>query len=267
MPVQKENDQLTDFMGAHFFRRDDGALSLAHLPGLLKLFPGYYSSWFGSNVDQNGDVRNDNGSDNPMTTVNPGTRYFGRDTRIPFMDMGNTCYLTTLQSYIVTGLETYIQASLLGLTMFGFIRTPNIATGANQRVFGRYQRSTNQRSYTINITPTGFIQFIVSIDGIAITSVFSASGYSNNQWLFIAARWKPGTEMMLQVNNDRFYNVAAIPASLFDPVGIGFSIAADFNGNDHSNNLQWGWIGLYRNALPDDCIQAARTLSFSAFRS
>ena len=149
------------------------------------------------------------------------------------------------------------------LTLEAWIyRDPQLATGNNEGVVGRYQGATfgNQRSYSLYYNPRtgGGLGFVLSDNGTFQTG-FDLKGPTipEGEWTHVAATYDPSTRMALYVNGELVIertDPIGIPAAIFDssaPLWIGaqFSLASNtmFEGKIDE-------VAVYSGALSDAAI-------------
>ncbi len=153
-----------------------------------------------------------------------------------------------------------------GLTLLAFFKSDDTSIGSSQCVIGKWDHAIPRRSYRIYLDLNGRVVGAISVDGTIITTVFTPVGVDTN-WHFVAFRWKPSTELRLQLDEDEYTNLAAIPATVYTSAITSISIYSDWSGMDSAEDLYFSWGAVYMNYLPDDCIKAIRALSYPAWLS
>jgi len=188
------------------------------LPGLL----GYWPMGIRDNA---GNVADHSGGGGFFTeTGSCPTGYDGNS----FVHLGNGVnYLTTVTTYGITGLETWISSSLRGLTLGGWFMmdTFNPSSGglmskdANTPNRGYYLAASSAGAITMSISGTGAAQSFITSPAATIS-----------QWHFIIGRFIPSNEVAVFIDGDKTTNSTAIPAQCNVSTG-NFEIGR-FNSND-----------------------------------
>jgi hypothetical protein len=136
----------------------------------------------------------------------------------------------------ITGTETGTQSGIRGLTMGMWVYPDTLA--ASQGLAGKFLSTGNQRSYRLyyHIGTNKFL-FEVSGTGASPTNqVLSSSTASATEWVFLAGRFDPSTEIKIwmSVNGVLETNTsgASIPASIFNSTSS-FTIGRDEAGASH----------------------------------
>jgi len=172
------------------------------LPGLVAYWP--------MGIRLNGDVVEHSGTglDLAQTGVCP-TGYDGNS----FAHLGDgTNYLDVETSLLaITGLETWINSSLRGLTIGGWFMidgTPAIDGGLISK-----EGIVGNAGYALVWRTSNAPTFTVSSTG---SDAFTATGpvSTQAQWHFLAGRFTPSTEVAVFQDGNKAVNTASIPASL-----------------------------------------------------
>jgi len=122
----------------------------------------------------------------------------------------------------IRGTETYIAAAQRGLTVMCWFNTNNIASAPV--MVSKFNSAGAQRSYILYITAVGGLQFYISPNGAAATTV-TISTVAASTWTFGAGVFVPSTLMRVYMNDSYVDNAVAIPASVFDSTAA-FAIGA-----------------------------------------
>lgn len=157
-----------------------------------------------------GNVRDHSGAGSTLPEV--GTCPVGYDGN-SFTRLGNgTNYLQAGSGFGVTGLETWVDASLRGLTVGGWFfaaSTPTSLSGIVSK-WG----VVPQRGYALEWTSGDVARFAMSSTGANGFFVDSAV-LSLSAWHFLVGRFVPGTEVAIFANGNKLVSTAGIPASIF----------------------------------------------------
>lgn len=130
-----------------------------------------------------------------------------------FAHLGDgTNYVWNSSSQLIrTGLETWVSSSMRGMTLGGWWMIDSLPASQGG-LAGKFGVITDY-GYALVVHSSGTIQMIISSTGsniISATSPVAATG----QWLFLAGRFTPSTELAAFVNGDKTVNTTAIPASI-----------------------------------------------------
>lgn len=172
------------------------------LPGLMAYFPMGIRFANGSVVGHSGA-----GASLVQTGVCP-VGYDGES----FAGLGaGTNYLYTSSGLGITGLETFIEAALRGLTVGGWFRvnvSPSVTAGLVSK-----DGLAPQRGYNLTMTASDIIQFVVSGNGSALDTVQGAPAQIG-QWTFMVGRFTPSVEIAAFVDGAKAVVTASIPSSI-----------------------------------------------------
>lgn len=197
MTQQKEADQLKNLMSSEFVRRNDVSFSYAQTIALVKALPGFRSAWFASDYDLNGDMRNQNGVDNPIAAV--GTPLFGMGSYCPQVALSGADFFVGVSgnSESITGVESHVSPLSHGFTLAVSLNISVLASASNQYIAGKWGATTD---YLLYVTNTGFLQILFrdTINGLqGHVAPLSATG-----WQTIIVQWdKSNNETHFFVND------------------------------------------------------------------
>jgi len=135
----------------------------------------------------------------------------------------NTVGLLTYYNFIRASNNHFTRHTEPGLEITGaltlgcWVRFDADSTGVVTGVLSKWYETGNQRAFAIYKAADNSLNFSISTDGTAVTSVSDgAANYAASKWFFVAGRFTPSSELALFVNRNWYTNVAAIPASIFN---------------------------------------------------
>lgn len=170
------------------------------LPGLL----GYWPMGIRDNA---GNVPDHAGGGGFFTEV--GTCPTGYDGN-SFVHLGNGInYLTTVTSFGVTGLETWISSSIRGLTLGGWFMFDALPASAGGLL--SKDAAAPNRGYYLAFGSGSVATFSMSATGAAQTFATSATA-TLSSWHFVVGRFIPSAEVAVFVDSDKTANATAVPA-------------------------------------------------------
>jgi len=173
------------------------------LPGLAAYYPMGIRNQSGHAVEHSG-----TGSNLLQVGTCP-TDYDGNS----YVHLGNgTNYLSVASQYAITGLETWINSSIRGLTIGGWFMID--ATSGSQRGLASKDGAAADRGYGLFASSTEDIGFFASGTGAALHTA-QGGPVGLGTWFFAAGRFIPSTEVAVIVNADKTVNTTAISASQF----------------------------------------------------
>ncbi len=218
------------------------------LPGLMAYFPMGIRFANGSVVGHSGA-----GASLVQTGVCP-VGYDGKS----FAGLGNgTNYLYTSSGLGITGLETFIEAALRGLTVGGWFKvgiSPTTTSGLISK-----DGPSPQRGYALSVTTSDQAGFQVSGAGTSIVSV-AGQALALGQWRFIVGRFTPSVEVAVIDDGNKTVNTTAIPASCFAS-SQNFEVGRFFNGNNRIITADTRDVFVCAAALSDELIGQVRAAS------
>lgn len=174
--------------------------------------PGLRGYWPMSIVDFLGNAKDHSAASSDLARA--GAPQFGYDGSNAYAQcgVGNDYLQGSTSAQTITGLETWIEPTLRGLTLGGWFNIDSLPVSASG--FITKDGGSPQRSYSLVLFSTGDASFNVSGNGLTVQSVNLATG-SILVWRFIAARFTPSTEIAVFVDGTKVVNTTSIPASLF----------------------------------------------------
>ncbi len=175
-----------------------------------------------------------------------------------FVHLGNgTNYLFSTIPGVIDGTEAWITSSMRGLTIGGWFMIDSLP--ANQGgLITRWGVVTNY-GYGLNVTSTGVILCQVSGNGSSFV-VASSAAQAVGQWIFLAGRFIPSTEVAVFVNADKTVNTAAVPASI-NASTQNFEIGRSAADNSLIVHGKARDVFVCASALSDALIEEIRTTS------
>lgn len=221
------------------------------LPGLA----GYYPMGM---TNSTGGAVNHTGGDNPLTQVGTVPAAFDGNA---YRHLGNGInYLSSTGAYGLTGTETWITASLRGLTLgawFMIDTSPSGDSGLMSR-----DAPTTERGYALTWTLADKANFRMSGNG---ASVFAATSPPNALavWHFIVGRFIPSTEVAVFIDGDKSTNTSAIPVSC-NVSTQAFEIGRFFADDTRVTHAKCRDAFICQSALSDEQIENVRLSSMPA---
>lgn len=218
------------------------------LPGI----EGYYTM---SMVQSSGNIINHTGGGNQLAPV--GTVMMGYDGN-SYVQFGSSAnYLSKAGAYPITGLETFIEPALRGLTVGGWFKV-DIAPVTASGLVSRDGIPAN-RGYSLSVQPGGLPRFSVSSNG---TTVFSATGSaaSISEWHFVTGRFTPSVEVAVFVDGTKTVNTTGIPASC-NVSTQAFEVGRYLNSNSRVIDGKCRDLFVCWTALSDELIELVRLSS------
>ncbi len=158
----------------------------------------------------------------------------------------------------ITGSETYIDATIRGLTIGGWFMMDTQPVG-NADVFISKDDVPPQRGYRLDWTAANVPRFGASGTGAAVIFA-NAPASTIGVWHFIVGRYTPSTEIAVFVDGDKTSNTTAIPATIFvssSPFQVGRR-GTDDTSIPHAKARD---LFICAAALEDDIIAAIRANS------
>lgn len=173
--------------------------------------PGLLAYWTGGTRGAAAALSDHSGSVLPLSQNNTvPTAYDGNS----YVHLGNGInYLKSVSSVFgVTGAETFIDASIRGITFGGWFMVDSLPASAAGLV--SKDGVAPQRGYSVQVTSGGVFTALFSGNGAAVITANSAS-YPISAWRFIVARFIPSTEVAVFVDGDKSTNTTAVPVAQF----------------------------------------------------
>jgi hypothetical protein len=158
-----------------------------------------------------------------LTGVNTTQMYSmtGSDQQVAAVYTGvaaGSMYHADAAQFDIRGNEANIHSDTRGLSMGGIVQLRDkFQTSPGRGIIGKYWTSGNNRSYLmwLNIGDDT-IRFLVSTDGINNVVVTNTRTLVDNEWMWVAADWKPGVHLKLRVNGTVSTNTTSIPATIYN---------------------------------------------------
>lgn len=175
----------------------------------------------------------------------------------PFVHLGNGINYFNGGGAGITGTETYIDATINGLTVGCWLSIDGFGAG-NSGVVSKDGAATD-RGYSLFFTNAGVPGFAVSGNG---SSTVSASGVavSLGSWAFLCGRFTPSAEVAIFTNAVKNTTVVAVPASI-NVSTQQFEIGRFFNADSTIAHARVRDVFLCAAALPDELISDIRLTS------
>ena len=213
MPRQRFTQQEIDELSARFQRRYETQFAwksacsvILGLPALIGFWPTSAIGLGGSRDIAGGGLHltyNGNGTYNRAGLA----PYFDADGAGDYLDRADEALLD------ITGLETYIDAAVRGLTIGGWFWVDTL--NDFDAFIGKY--AAGQFSYWLrqSTAANARVDFLVSNNGVAAVLASSTVGsLSTGEWRFLVGRFDPSTRIALFDTGNWYTNIVAIPASL-----------------------------------------------------
>lgn len=175
-----------------------------------------------------------------------------------FVHLGNGInYLTTVTSFGVTGLETFVSSSIRGLTLGGWFMLDSLPANAGG-LLAKDALAPN-RGYYLAFGSAGVVTF--SVSGAGSAQSFATSGATSlAAWHFVVGRFIPSNEVAVFVDGDKTANAVSIPAQC--NVSTGNFEVGRFQSSD--SFIQHGKVRdafICAAALSDSLIEEIRATS------
>lgn len=172
-----------------------------------------------------------------------------------FAGLGNgTNYLYTSSGLGITGLETFIEAALRGLTICGWFKVDVSPTSTSGLI--SKDGLAPQRGYNLTVTSANTVQFVISGNGTALDTVQGLDA-EVGQWMFVAGRFIPSTEIAVFVNGSKAVVTASIPSSI-NVSTQNFEVGRSQNGNSRIITGKARDVVVCSASLSDDLIEEVR---------
>ena len=168
-----------------------------------------------------------------------------------------TNFLLASGVFGITGLETFISSLLRGLTIGGWFKidvSPTITSGLTSK-----DGAAPQRGYNLSLTSANLVQFVVSGNGTGLDTVQSAA-VAIGEWIFIAGRFTPSTEIAVFTNGTKTVVTTSIPASL-NASTQNFEVGRTQNGNSRIIDGKVRDLFICAASLSDETIDRIRASS------
>lgn len=166
-------------------------------------------------------------------------------------------YLWSSPAGQIDGSETFVSSSINGLTLGGWFLIETIPTDT----VGLISRAVAPPDFGYNLGLTVDMEprFQASGNGSAVPFV-EASAIPTDQWIFLAARFSPSTELAIFVNSNKDVETVAIPAAL-NVSAQRFEIGRYAADDDRVVHGKVRDVFLCAAALSDETIEEVRQTS------
>lgn len=223
--------------------------------GAIDVLPGLQQYWTGGTRRFNGQIAEHGGGGTALTEFGSiPTGYDGNS----YFHVGNGVNYGTLNTGAgITGLETWIDPTLRGLTIGGWFMVdtlPSVAGGLISK-----SADSPDRGYALTVTPAPEYLFLVSGNGAAAFQAISPTS-TISVWRFIVGRYIPSTEIAIFVDGDKTVNTTAIPASL-NVSAQAFELGRYFNTDSYIAHAKMRDVFVCAAALSDTLIEEVRKAS------
>jgi len=195
---------------------------------------------------------------NGFTLTQTGTNPVGYDGN-SFSHLGNgTNYVSNSSAQLgLSGLETWVSSSIRGLTIGGWFMVDSLPASQGG-LAGKFGVITDY-GYALVVLASGAIQTIISANGSNVFSVSSPVA-PTGQWIFLAGRFIPSTELAVFVDADKSVNTTAIPASI-NFSSQDFEVGRFANSNPFIAHTKARDVFICASALSDALIEEIRVTS------
>lgn len=214
MAIQKRNDEQVALLAADFQQRYESSFAWRTACSMIQALPGLRGFWPMSAISSAGNAFDQSGNARTLTyNGNPTYDYDGLAPYIRFDGAGDYLSRTDEAGLDITGTETYVAAGHRGLTLGGWFRPEDNASAdvlmCKYGAIGHYSYLLYARGDIANDP----VLFYISDDGTNIDNVTSASGYTVNEWQFIAGRFNDsdtGEEQAVWINDEKTTDTTAM---------------------------------------------------------
>jgi len=214
---QNANPELVEILTPEFQRRNEPNFAFPPIASSLMGMGGMRGLWMASGFDSAGNMTDFSGLGHHMTiNGDPVYNQIAPIAQHVTLDgTGDYFYLADHADFDITGTESFVAGTRQGLTIGGWFRFDS-ALGAIEYMVSKWNTATNNRSYTLRRTATGTVQFSVSNDGTAVTSVETVGIPPINTWFFAAGRFS-NSENLIEV----WYNLEAVETAFANTIHSG----------------------------------------------
>lgn len=270
MPVQRRNDEMVGLLGADFQQRYESSFSWRTACSMMLALPGLRGFWPMSAIAGNSAV---DVSGNGRTLTYNGNPTYNFDSLAPYIRFdGAGDYLSRADEagLDILGTETYVAAGHRGITLGGWFM-PEDAT-ADDTLLSKWG-AAGQRSWVLQAAGTVAapvadpVRFYISDDGTNASGATSASGFTTNEWQFMAGRFNDadtGAELAVWLN-DEMTSAATARAAIFNS-NASFCVGAEIGGPANLLTGRASLCFLCAVALADATVWAIYQHTRSLFR-
>ena len=192
--------------------------------------------WPMSSVDENGGAH-DLSEQDRVLSINGNPTYVDSIGIAPFVEMdGLGDYLSRADEpgLDISGAETFIRNDSRGLTMGGWFF--NGRSGVEEALIGKWNASTNNRSYLLEKLANDRVRFYISDNGIAEDTVTDDVDLEEDRWNYIVGVYDRATDLRLFVNGRTGPTAGTLMAAIFNS-------NADLNIGAHDNGAASNMMG------------------------
>jgi len=210
--------KVIDNRSGDFQLRTEAAFAWKTAVAALQDLPGLRGLWTMGSFDSSGYAYDMSGQGRTLTyTSSSGWPHYGQAGLAPYVDLNGA--LTFLwradeAGLDITGTEAYVETARMGLTMGCWVYPRLVAT--QQCVMGKWNTTSNQRSYNLQLLAGNVFQADVSSAGTAgtVRSVASTVAVSVNNWYFVCLAFNPSARLAINVNGTVIAVTSSVPASI-----------------------------------------------------
>lgn len=224
--------------------------TLGELYAQMLGLPALRGLWFPGSLDNTGAMYDRSGQGRTLTYNGGPALVMNENLLLPYMDYdgsGDYHSRASEAGLQITGTETYVEATLRGLSIFGWWRIDSFTSSAG--LMTKYNTTGNQRAYSLQQTATG-VAMVVSVDGTA-THTANSAAIDAARWHCIGGRFFPGVSTDVFVDGVWVSNTTAPPASTFATSTAAFEIMRRSLAGTETNG-RFGLGGLAAAAWPDE---------------
>jgi len=229
MAINQRNDELINMTSGDLQLRRESSFSWKTACSLFQALPGLRGFWPMSAFESGGNCFDQSG--NGRTLTYNGNPVYNYDSLAPYIRFDGTGdYLSRADEagLDILGTETYVAAGHRGLTLGGWFRPED--TTVNDTLMSKWG-AAGQRSYLLQIAggvAGDPVAFYISDDGTNSSGATSTTGFSANEWQFMAGRFNDadtGAELAVWLNEE-MTTAATARASVFNS-NASFCIGAE----------------------------------------
>lgn len=219
------------------------------LPSLVAWWPGGPSTGINQAIDV----------PNGRALTAAGNSLFGYDGH-PYISLDGTAgdYFAAGSFPSCIGTEAWVDPAVRGLTIGCWLYMESHAA-VGSGIISRWGASANRGYVLYHSTATNEISLAISQSGVATIGVGVAAPPVGS-WVFVAARFTPGTEIAVFVNGVKGANITSIYTSLFVSTQS-FEVGRYSANNTLQLDGRLRDIFVCQSALSDDLIEEIRSTS------
>jgi hypothetical protein len=224
--------------------------------GVYRTLPGLRGFWPMTAIDGSGNFTDQSGNGLTLTNNNTAQVYYddlAGYTRFTSAD-SESATRTDEAAFDITGLETYINGLIQGLTIGAWVQ-PVTLPGTIMNLMSKWKTATADRSYRLTVNASSQFQLGVSDDGTTTYSIPATTAAVVDTWYFVVGRYSQDTPKIdLFVNDTQYTDDTSIAASLHSGAGD-FAIGTNHAGTELFNG-RLSLAFLCAAALPDVFIES-----------